>query len=76
METQTLKDRIKVIFPDAEFGRHETDLYIKVVPGLIDWMKTNYEYFRNCEVFVSQLDGEKWLDVPFAAWNEKYKNNL
>lgn len=71
---KTLKERVKEVFPEAEFDRHETDLYIKNVPGLWDWLKSNYEHFRNCQHFNSAIDGSPWIDVPFAAWNEKYKN--
>lgn len=69
----TLKEQIIKAFPNAEFGRHETDLYVKVLPGLIEWLKVNYEHFTNIQRFTSQIDKTQWLDIPFAAWNEKYK---
>jgi hypothetical protein len=71
-DTRTLKERIKEAFPNAEFDRHETDLYIKVVPGLLDWLKVNYKFYSNIQPFTSQINGTPWLDVPFAAWSEKY----
>lgn len=72
MQDKTLKERIQEVFPDARFDRHETDLYVKVQPGLVEWLKSNYEYYNNIQRFTSQIDGTPWLDIPFAAWSEKY----
>lgn len=71
---KTLKERIKEVFPDAKFDRHETDLYIKVIPGMWKWLKENYEFSSICRPFISAIDGTQWIDAPFAAWDEKYKN--
>lgn len=73
VDEKSLKDRIKEVFPNAKFDRHETDLYVKVEPGLVEWLKENYLFHSNIQRFRSQLDGTPWLDIPFAAWNEKYK---
>lgn len=70
----TLKQRILSAFPNAEFSRHETDLYVKDFPGLRDWLKTNYLFHTDVQPFRSAIDGSLWLDIPFAAWNEKYKS--
>lgn len=72
-EEKSLKERIKEVFPNAEFDRHETDLYVKVVPGLMEWLRANYIHHSNIQHFISQIDKTPWLDIPFAAWGEKYK---
>ena len=72
----TLKERIKAAFPDMTsemFDRHETDLYVKEVPGLVGWLKKNYEFYSNIQRFTNQIDKTPWIDIPFAAWDEKYK---
>lgn len=74
-EGQTLKQQIMTAFPNmtaAEFDRHETDLYVKHSPELYEWLRTNYRFFKSIERFISQIDRTLWLDVPFAAWDEKY----
>jgi hypothetical protein len=52
---------------------HRSDLYAKVTPEsrvLVD----AYEHRKNVTVFVSQVDGEPWYDIPFAFdpfWERK-----
>lgn len=73
---QTVKQKIQEAFPsmsDDQFDRHESDLYVKYSPELDEWLKKNYEYYGNVTKFRSQIDGETWIDIPFAAWEEKYK---
>lgn len=69
---KTLKEKIKEVFPDAEFSRHETDLYVKDCEGLGEWLRENYEFFANVQRFY--YNGDMWFDIPFAAWDEKYTN--
>jgi len=71
---KTLKQTLIELFPDAKFDRHETDLYVKFTPEIWQYLKTNYEFFSNIHRFNSQADRETWIDIPFAAWDEKYKN--
>jgi len=73
-----LKDEIKKAFPkltEEDFSSHETDLYVRYSPELFEWLKENYDFFENIEKFKSQIDGDQWLDIPFAAWEEKYKTS-
>lgn len=67
----TLKERIKAAFPGAEFDRHETDLYVKNVPGLLEWLKANYEHYSNIQRFKSAIDGSSWLDISFCSVERK-----
>lgn len=58
---------------DADFAYHATDLYVVSKPGVVNWLKANYEHFSNVQQFVSQK-GSGWngagqicLDIPFAG---------
>lgn len=78
-ETHTLKELIMSAFPamtPEQFDRHETDLYVKNVPGLRKWLKENYKFYGNILPFISQIDRTEWLDIPFAAWSEKYPTHI
>ena len=68
-----LRKELPKVFPDVEFDNHESDLYVKVVPGLMEWLKENYQFYSNIERFTSQIDGTPWIDIPFAdhQWWEK-----
>jgi len=71
---KSLKEQILEVFPDAEFGHHESDLYVKVQPGLREWLKSNYQFYTNITGFVSQIDKKPWLSIPFANqdfWDRK-----
>lgn len=47
------------------FDTHESDLYVKNVPGLIQWLKKTYPDSARPEPFQSAIDGSPWLDLPF-----------
>lgn len=53
--------------PDDAFDYHATDLYVKALPQVLQWLREHYPHFSNVVVFKSQLDGKAWLDVPFAG---------
>lgn len=61
---------IKNIFEEVkkqgiEYSTHCSDLYIPVndqTRKLVDY----YEYKGNVEIFISQIDGKPWYDIPFA----------
>jgi hypothetical protein len=44
---------------------HESDLYALVTPTSQKIVHA-YEHFKNVRVFVSELDGQAWYDIPFA----------
>lgn len=69
----SIKRRIAERFPDAQFGKHESDLYVKQTPEIMEFLKNEYEYFCNIESFVSQIDGKRWIDIPFANMSGRYK---
>lgn len=52
---------------------HESDLYAKATPAaqaIID----RWEHRANVRPFISQIDGSRWLDLPFAYkpfWDRK-----
>lgn len=82
-ERPELERRLREAFPglsDNDFGYYATDLYVKAVPGIIEWLRENYRFFGNITLFIPQDGGkslspdlralgitEVWLDVPFAG---------
>jgi len=51
---------------------HESDLYVKATPEAIELTKD----FESREFFTSNIDGERWIDLPFRYdpfWDEKQK---
>jgi hypothetical protein len=57
---------------EDDFATHYSNLYVVIVPGLIDWLKNNYEWFTNITYFTSQVGsnwngaGKRCIDIPFA----------
>lgn len=70
---QELKENCSLI--DSDFDRHETDLYVRKTEQVYNYLKNNYQFFRNIKQFNSQIDNKIWLDIPFAAWDEKYNQS-
>lgn len=71
----SLKNQILTAFPnmnDEDFDKHETDLYVRYSPEVDNWLKQNYEFYKNITTFKSNVDNQRWFDIPFAAWDEKY----
>lgn len=61
-------------FPDLQKDHHESDLYIEYTPEVWEYLKENYEFFKNCSTFFSTEDQKRWIDIPFAFdqfWNKK-----
>ena len=58
---------------EDDFAFHATDLYVVAKPGVRDWLKKNYEFYKNCERFISQKGsnwngaGKECIDIPFAG---------
>jgi hypothetical protein len=74
----SLKEQLKqaLNLPEDHFDRHETDLYVKASVGVRNWLKDNYKLFYNIKSFKSQIDGSMWFDIPFAAWDQKYRRKF
>jgi hypothetical protein len=56
----------------VEMDHHESDLYVKVTPKSREIL-TAYGR-RYAEVFISEIDGLCWYDLPFAYepfWEKK-----
>ena len=56
----------KIVMAGIEFDHHESDLYVKnstVVHEILEKFPMNA---TNARPFKSEIDGEMWLDVPFA----------
>jgi hypothetical protein len=50
----------------VELDHHETDLYAKVTQKSFEIVMLRYPFRRNVTQFQSELDGERWFDIPFA----------
>lgn len=53
---------------------HESDLYLKATPEAVALVR-QYEGRSNCSGFTSQIDGERWIEVPFAFvpwWDKRH----
>ena len=68
-EESALKHRMQVALnlPDSDFDFHATDLYVRATPEARKWLKENYAHYSIITLFVSQIDKQMWLDVPFAG---------
>lgn len=52
---------------------HESDLYAKVTQISFEIVQ-RYPFKRSVTQFTSQIDGERWFDIPFAYeeyWKER-----
>jgi len=59
----------------VEMNNHETDLYLKATDRVLSLLH-EYDYKENVTYFTSNIDGELWLDVPFAyipEWDRKMR---
>jgi hypothetical protein len=57
---------------------HESDLYAKVTPESSAIVRA-YEHRQNVRVFVSQIDGRPWFDIPFAYqpfWDARRRDGV
>jgi len=48
-----------------EISNHESDLYAKKDANSQAIVK-KYQYKKNVRVFINQIDGTLWYDIPFA----------
>lgn len=62
LESPSLYEQL--VAAGCEIDNHESDLYVKATPEALAIIKT-FE-FRNVTRFRNQIDGEIWLDCPFA----------
>lgn len=56
----------KLHLDESNFSSHETDLYVRALPKVREYLKANYQFWGNVTFFTSQIDNELWFDVPFA----------
>lgn len=74
----TLKEQIKTALnlPEEDFSNYCSDLYVKHSKEVEQWLKDNYDYFRNCNLFHSQVDKKRWIEIPFGYMDEDYANRF
>ncbi len=78
------RQKIMQAFPhltNDDFHRYESDLYVVDHDGKIRaWLKVNYEFYTNITTFIGEVGtpwaGKHCLDIPFAAFYEKYPELL
>lgn len=87
MTKPELQERIQAALPfmqDDDFDYYATDLYVRVRPGVVEWMIKNYEWWTNVTRFTCDVNHPKlqeagvrelWLDVPFAGYWPNDKTN-
>lgn len=66
------KDLVRARIP---IDHHESDLYVLDTPQARETIK---KYGYKFETFKSNLDGKRWIDVPFAYepfWEKKSKRS-
>ena len=72
----TINQAINEKFPEAQLDTHESDLYVKDQVGMAQFIRENHKHHANVTSFISQIDNEKWFDIPFANdafWNHADK---
>lgn len=73
----TLREQLLAAVPgltEADFDRHESDLYVLSKPGVVNWLKSSYPHWSQVTEFVGAA-GSSWaglvaLDIPFGAMEE------
>lgn len=68
----------EIVDVGIEYDNHESDLYVKDTPATREILK-KYKYENNVESFVSQIDGSRWFDIPFAYqpfWDKINKRRI
>ena len=58
---------IQLGIKNNEIDHHESDLYVIKNEVSSAWV-TQYQFKENVEIFTSELDGQKWFDIPFAYY--------
>lgn len=54
---KSLKEKLKKEFPslsDNDFDESETDLYIRYIPEVYNWLEFNFKGFNNINKFYSK----------------------
>ena len=66
-------ETIKSLVPASFIDHHESDLYVRDTPAVRLVIR---QFGLNSSGFTSKVDGQRWLDVPFAYepfWTKKTK---
>lgn len=68
----TLREKLTAQFnlTDADFGTHASDLYVRCVPGMLDFLKAAG---LPHSTFIDNIDGVLWVEIPFQNaefWNK------
>ena len=66
-------ETVKGLVPAGFIDHHESDLYVRDTPLTRSLVR---QFGLNSSTFTSKVDGQRWLDVPFAYepfWTKKSK---
>lgn len=69
---KTIYEKAQKEMRQDEISHHESDLYLKK-NEVSEKLVKNYEFKNGVKMFVSQIDGMMWYDIPFAYdpfWNK------
>jgi hypothetical protein len=73
---KTIKQEIMDQFPELteqDFSSHESDLYVKNIPGLVKFLKETLGLTSS--FFRDQVTKKIWVEIPFMNdlwWDQKY----
>ena len=70
---KTFYQTLKGLMPASFLDHHESDLYVRDTPIARLVIR---QFGRESSAFTSKVDGQRWLDVPFAYepfWDKKAK---
>lgn len=65
---QAIKERFGL--SDKDFSSWQSDLYVRAVPGLREFLNEVLEHPKNVTGFKCQVEGDIWFDIPFH--NDEY----
>jgi hypothetical protein len=58
----------------AEMDNHESDLYAKLTQEVVEILAQHKLEKSNSMLFISNIDGKMWIDIPFGYdpwWESK-----
>lgn len=69
MEMSIKEHLLSLGMKEADFDRYYSDLYIRLTPISAQWRK-NFKYKNQTSIFRDNIEGERWIEVPFGAFDE------
>lgn len=74
-EAMSVKEQLMALgMKEEDFGRHESDLYVRVTPISTKFLET-YQFKNQVERFIDNIEHVPFYDFPFAAMKEKIRED-